>query len=332
MAKILITGANGFLGTHLSSRLLEQGHTVYGLVRNPKKIVVTHPQFVVIKGDLNSAKLSWIDFLPDDLEVCIHTAGLVHSYQTDDFNKVNAEGLNFLLEALKNKSNLINSFKFILISSLASAGPVSFGEMKQENDPDFPVSYYGRSKKAAEEILKLHAPKNWIISIIRPPMIIGPGDTAVLDIFKMVKSRIIILPGINSKIKEYSFVCVYDLVDTIILVYKSNKSHFLYIAHDDVITFLELVNQIKKCMKIKVLFYLPIPILLIRWISKILAFVHQFFNHNLRLTPDKIFELEGSAWVCQNIKSKTILAQEYNYPIKKTIEVTYEDYCKRKWL
>ena len=332
MAKILVTGANGFLGTHLLNSLLEQGHTVYGLARNPNKIVIIHPQFVVVKGDLNSAQLSWVELLPDDLDVCIHTAGLVHSYQIDDFNKVNVEGLKFLVDALKTKGHLINSFKFILISSLASAGPVSFGEMKNETDLDFPVSSYGRSKKAAEEILKLYGPKNWIISIIRPPMIIGPGDTAVLDIFKMVKSRIIILPGINSKLKEYSFVCVYDLVNTIVLVLKSNKSHFLYSAHDEVITFQELVNQIKKCMKIRIVFYLPIPIILIRWLSKILAFIHQFFNHNLRLTPDKIFELEGSAWVCQNNKSKKMLAQEYNYPIQKTIETTYEDYCKRKWL
>lgn len=332
MTKILITGANGFLGTHLTNKLLEQGHMVYGLVRDPKKIVMSHSNLVVIKGDLNSPQLSWVELLPEDLEVCIHTAGLVHSYQTDDFYKVNKEGLKFLVDSLKNKSNLIKSFRFILISSLASAGPVSFGEMKNETDPDFPVSDYGRSKKAAEEVLKLEAPKDWMTSIIRPPMVIGPGDTAVLDIFKMVKSRIIILPGINSKIKEYSFVCVYDLVQTIILVMRSKKAHFLYSAHDEVITFKELVNQIKKCMKIRIVFYLPIPLILVRWLSKILSFVHQFFHHNLRLTPDKIFELEGSAWVCQNEKSKTVLAQEYKYPIKKTIEVTLEDYRKRKWL
>jgi nucleoside-diphosphate-sugar epimerase len=330
--KILVTGANGFLGTHLAHKLLSQGHTVYGLVRNPKTITFSHQNFVVVKGDLNSPQPSWMNLIPSDLEVCIHTAGLVHTYLKAEFYKVNAEGTRILVESLKSKIKNNESFKFILISSLAAAGPVNFGEVKKENEPDFPVSTYGRSKKIAEEILKDLAPKVWTTSIVRPPMIIGPGDVAVLDIFKMVKSRFIILPGCNSKKKEYSFVCVFDLVETIIKVLESPQSFTLYSAHDDIITFLDLINEIKKRMGIRFLIYLPIPLFFVRLLSLLLAFIYTFFKHSLRLTPDKILELKSNAWNCENGTSKNILVQEYKYPLNETVKITYEDYKKRKWI
>lgn len=329
--KILVTGSNGFVGTHLCKKLLDEGHTVYGLARNPAKILLTHPKFIIIKGDLSTEHLSWVEHLPTDLDACVHTAGLVHSYNTKDFFVVNAEGTRSLINSLKTKFTA-HTFKFVLISSLASAGPVAFGQKKDESEPDFPVSDYGRSKKEAEELLKKYAHPNWITSIIRPPMIIGPGDAAVLDVFKMVKSRGVILPGVDAKRKEYSFVCVYDLIETIYLVLQSDKALFLYSAHDDVITFEQLINEIKKIMNIKFLFYIPVPVFFVFLLSKILAFLNHLFSHGMRLTPDKIFELNGSAWTCSNSRSKTILAQDYKYSLKETIKVTYEDYRKRDWI
>ncbi|MDD4973611.1 MAG: NAD(P)-dependent oxidoreductase [Bacteriovorax sp.] len=154
--KILVTGANGFLGTHLCERLLGLGHTVYGLVRTPSKMGLTHENFIMVQGDLNQTLLPWINYLPNDLDACIHTAGLVHSYNTEDFFNVNTLGTKILIESLKAKFS--QKFKFILVSSLAAAGPVKFGEIKDETDLDFPVSIYGRSKKQAEEMLRTLAP------------------------------------------------------------------------------------------------------------------------------------------------------------------------------
>ncbi|MGZ3788288.1 MAG: NAD-dependent epimerase/dehydratase family protein [Bacteriovorax sp.] len=328
--KILITGASGFVGTHLCKRLLSEGHTVYGLARTPSKMQISHPHFILVQGDLNLPDLLWTHDLPEDLDACIHAAGIVHSYVHDEFIQVNAFGTKYLIESLKTKYS--KDFKFILISSLAAAGPVNLGEKKDETQMDFPVSHYGRSKKKAEEILKEHAPSQWICSIVRPPMIIGPGDVAVLDIFKMVKSRIVILPGMNSKRKEYSFVCVFDLVETIILLIKSNKSLFLYSAYDKTISFRELIEEIKKQMGRSWLLYLPIPFFIIKILSFLLNLLYKLKNHNVRLTPDKICELKAMAWTCDNKASLIYLGQTYQYPLDRTIAMTLEDYRNRNWL
>lgn len=328
--KILITGASGFVGTHLTKKLLEEGHTVFALVRTPSKMSHSHANLKLVKGDLNSSRLKWVEELPADLDGCVHTAGIVHSFLHDEFTQVNVEGTRYLVDELKKR--YAGSFKFLLISSLAAAGPVNLGEKKDETSPDFPVSVYGQSKKEAENVLRAQAPKEWTCSIIRPPMIIGPGDVAVLDIFKMVKGRFIILPGSNSKIKEYSFVCVLDLVESISKLITSNQSMILYSAHDYVIRFQELIEEIKKQMKITWIFYLHVPFLLVKFLSFMLNILYRIKHHGLRLTPDKINELKAMAWTCDNTRSKLELKQNYRYDLRETVAVTLADYKKRGWL
>ena len=90
--KILVTGATGFVGSHLCEELSRKGHQVYGLVRNPKKLKDFNFQGIVIKGDLNLEQdWQWIDEIPSDLDAIIHTAGIVHSFQTEHFFDVNSK-------------------------------------------------------------------------------------------------------------------------------------------------------------------------------------------------------------------------------------------------
>jgi len=254
----------------------------------------------------------------------------VHSYDNTEFDRINHLSTNVLVEALRAK--FPQDFKFVFISSLAATGPSLPEEAKNEMHPDLPVSAYGKSKKDAEFYLKKHAPSSWIVSIIRPPMVIGPRDTAVLDIFKMVKGGFILLPGIDSRKKRYSFVCVYDLVETIYQVSQSTHSHFLYSAHPQVVSFEEIIAEIKKQMHKKWHVFLPIPLLLIRMLAHLLYFLWRIFPHSVRLTPDKIFELEAAGWVCDADLSRHQLQQIYNYDFTSTVNITLSDYRSRKWL
>lgn len=329
--KILVTGASGFVGSHLIERFLDSGHIVYALVRSPLKLAhLSHPNLNVIQGDLNLHELPWVHSLPQDLNACVHTAGIVHSYDHEEFDRVNHLATNILVKSLQTKFS--SQFKFVFISSLAASGPNLADDPKNEMQPDFPVSAYGKSKKDAEIDLKKIAPQEWTLSVIRPPMVIGPRDTAVLDIFKMVQGGFILLPGTDSRKKQYSFVCVYDLVETIYRVTESDQSHFLYSAHSQVIKFEDMILEIKKQMHKRWHFYLPVPLIVIRFLAKILWLIWRLFPHNIRLTPDKIFELEAKGWVCDATESRLQLNQNYNYDFSSTVEVTLADYQARGWL
>lgn len=329
--KVLITGANGFVGTHLIQELLKSNHQVFALIRNPEsfKKEFSHQNLFIIQGDLSAPTLSWVQDLPPDLDTCIHTAGIVHSYNTDHFFNVNSIGTAHLINSLKNKFQHLH---FILISSLAAAGPSLGPQKRTEDDLDLPISLYGRSKKEAEIKLRELAPSAWITSIIRPPMVIGPRDAAVLDIFKMVKGGLVLLPGIKAKKKLYSFVCVFDLVATIVKVSEQKKSLIIYSAHPEEITFHQLILEIKKNLKKKWLFYIPVPLFILKLIAHALFFIYKLSPHPLRLTPDKYFELSADNWTCDSSKSENDLGIVYKYNLTRTIQMTKDDYKGRGWI
>ncbi len=179
--KVLVTGATGFVGSHLCDLLTKNNHQVFALVRNPTKAKEFGVPGVHLQGDLSS--FEWINDLPKDLDAVVHTAGIVHSFDSKDFYDVNATATKALIEALASFDGL----KFTLVSSQAAGGPSPKSNPAKE-DANAAVSDYGRSKRLAEEYVAC-APKSWSVSVVRPPMVIGPRDPAVLDIFKMVKSQ-----------------------------------------------------------------------------------------------------------------------------------------------
>lgn len=334
---ILLTGASGFVGGHLAEKLLREGHHVYALIRNPKKITLPpHPQLHFIQGDLSDSHAGWQSQLPSNISACIHSAGIVHSYSIEDFYQVNTEGTGRLIDILKSKYPNM-SLCFILISSLAAAGPIQDKEdSKKEGDPDTPVSHYGKSKKLAEEKLHRMAPLYWKTAIIRPPMVIGPRDEAILDIFKMVDDRMVIIPGLKGKFNQYSFVSVFDLIETITrtLNHSQQNSDFsnlsLYSSHPQIISFNELISSIKKAIKRRTVFTIPIPLFMLNSLANTLNAINKIRPHKLRLTPDKYFELRATKWVCSGQKSEVLLGQTYHDDLDQIIYLTAEYFLATK--
>lgn len=324
--KILITGSTGFVGSHLVDLLVKEGHEVFCLVRSLEKASEFQLKGELIHGSLYSDQPnSWIEKLPFDLDAVIHTAGIVHSTNTDDFYKINTHCTKQLGTDLAIR---YPSLKFILISSLAAAGPSS--KPLQENSLESPVSEYGKSKLAAELIVKTHLPIKWEKTIIRPPMVIGPRDTAVLDIFKMVKSGFV--PGVGFKAgeKSYSFVCVFDLIKTISLSLQSQnkKTEIYFSSYPEPINFEFLLESIAKNLQNRKPLIITLPIKLVQLASKLIPLI----DPKSRLTADKLKEIIEPAWLCSSEKSIKDLGQSYDWNLDKTIKVTLEDYQKRGWL
>jgi UDP-glucose 4-epimerase len=324
--KILVTGSTGFLGSHLVDLLVQEGHELFCLVRNLNKASEFDVKGVLIQGSLNSNQSnSWIDKLPTDLDAVIHAAGIVHSTNTDDFYKVNTHSTNQLGVDLAKR---YPTLKFMLISSLAAAGASS--KPLKEDELENPVSEYGKSKLAAEKIVKTQLPKEWEKTIIRPPMVIGPRDPAVLDIFKMVKTGIV--PGIGSRAgeKAYSFVCVFDLIKTISLSLQrsTNKTEIFFSSYPDPITFKTLLDSVANSLQRRKALIVPLPTVLIKLVAKAIPLVAP----KARLTTDKLKEMIPPVWLCSSEKSISQLGQSYEWNLDKTIEITLKDYQGRGWL
>ncbi|MDD0852246.1 NAD-dependent epimerase/dehydratase family protein [Halobacteriovorax sp. GB3] len=327
--KVFVTGATGFVGSHLVEQLQDQGHEVFSLVRTQKKAQEFNTPGTLIQGSLSSeGENSWINELPSDLDAVIHTAGIVHSLDTDVFYKINTEATKQLALDLMIR---FEKLRFIFISSLAAAGPSDQRDHLKEKDEASPVSDYGRSKLKAEIWLKENLKNRFELATIRPPMVIGPRDPAVLDVFKMVKSKVVLVPGISGNEKRYSFVCVFDLVETILKTLTKNELSFAdtyYSSYPTVITMGELTQKIQDALGIKRLLYIKAPNPLIKFIATLIG----LFKIDARLTPDKVNEILPMSWTCNQEKSVKNLEQVYQYDLEKTVHETLKDYRQRDWL
>lgn len=325
--KVLITGATGFVGSHLSDLLHENGHEVYSLIRNQDKADEFEVKGKPINGSLNSTiPHDWIAELPMDLDAVVHTAGIVHSFDNKSFFTVNTESTRQLIEDLGFK---YNNLKFVMISSLAAAGPDA--SFQTEDDRPVPVSDYGRSKLIAEKILTREAPVAWQKVIIRPPMVIGPRDPAILDVFKMVQKGIVPSIGTRGGQKLYSFIGVFDLIETIKLSLEKNieDTEIFYSSHPDSIKFKELLGIIAQKMGKKTPKIIPLPVTPVKMVTKVLKMIKP---NNVRLTPDKIHEITPMAWTCSGTKATDKLGQVYRWDLEAIIESTLKDYKNRGWL
>lgn len=323
--KILVTGASGFVGSHLTEELEKKGHEVFSLSRSEKKFIDFNAKGKLILGDLSKESINkWIENLPEDLDAVIHTAGIVHSFNTDSFYQINSKATKDLIMAFKLKFKKIH---FSLISSLAAFGP---GEVKETDTPK-PVSEYGKSKLAAERSLIGLLPKQWSYSIIRPPMVIGPRDPAMLDVFKMVKNKIVPVCGKNGKNFSYSFVCVFDLVQGIIKSLEhSNEDYF--ISYPQKISMEELALESAKKLSIKKVIFLPLPRPILKIVGKASKILTRLFKLDLRTTPDKIHEITAPSWVCNSQKAIDTISFVPEYDLSKTLDVTLDYYKENNLL
>lgn len=329
--KIFVTGATGFVGSHLCDSLIKQGHQVWALVRTPAKF---RPQegLHMVRGTLE--KVDFIPQLPADLDVVIHTAGLLHSFREQDFYRINTQGTQDLCQELS-KSYGERPLHFILLSSLAAAGPSLKNKERKEEDPPTPVGHYGHSKLQAEKVLEETGSPHWRKTIFRPPMVIGPRDPAVLDVFKMVKNGHYLCAGKTGDQKQYSFICVYDLVEVILKSLNESEegrgNRIFFTSFPQTITYRELIEAIgaaldRRPRKIT----LPLPLLI--GVSQVLALLSRVMPLSLRLSPDKLKEIKQDFWVTSSDKSRQDLKMVYQWDLPRTVSTTLEDYRQRGWL
>ena len=183
--RVLVTGATGFVGSHIAQVFVEAGYQVRCGVRASSNtgwlgdlaveltpLDLTHPK------DLPRAV--------EDVDVIVHAAGVTRAKRTGDYQQINARGTQKLAAA----SAKAGVRRFVLISSLAARGP----DALTKDGHDRPASSYGRSKLEAETHLRSLSEQIETV-VLRPAAIYGPRDIDLLPLFKMANSGWLLLPS-----------------------------------------------------------------------------------------------------------------------------------------
>ena len=187
---IALTGGTGFVGSHLVETLCAAGIKPRVLVRNPAE-----PRWI---GD---SPVDWIEGDLDDLGALgeliagagtvLHLAGVVRAGREEDFDHGNRRGTANVIRALDKAAP---TARLVHVSSLAAAGPSPDPSGIGPEAEPAPISFYGRSKLAAELEVRSREADGWW-TIVRPPAIYGPRDTDVLEFFRMASRGIVALPS-----------------------------------------------------------------------------------------------------------------------------------------
>ena len=148
--KIALTGANGFLGSHIAKVFIEDGHEVFALVRpsadcrSLPKSNQLHLEQIDYREDLNHAFQS-IQEKHQKVDAFIHNAGVTVSLDNQEYFKINTDLTNKIVSAVDSSAFIKDSGKIVYVSSLTAQGPAGINR---------PVSKYGESKLAAEQFFK----------------------------------------------------------------------------------------------------------------------------------------------------------------------------------
>ena len=183
--RVLVTGATGFVGSHITEIFVEAGYEVRcGLrARSDPRWISDLP---VERVPLDLTRPEDLPQAVRDINVVVHAAGTVKARRMSDYHPVNAEGTRRLAVAAAGAGVR----RFVLISSLAARGPDTLAKDGQ----DHPVSAYGQSKLKAEEYLRTFGEQMETIAL-RPAGVYGPRDTELLPLFKMANGGWLILPS-----------------------------------------------------------------------------------------------------------------------------------------
>ncbi|MCA9238661.1 MAG: NAD-dependent epimerase/dehydratase family protein [Planctomycetales bacterium] len=338
MAKALVTGASGFIGPRLVARLQRQGDQVACLVRPTSKTDYLTPLGVeLVRGDVTdpsslAAALEGIDHV-------YHLAGGTHANSLDDFLKVNEAGTTNLCHACAARQS---PPVVLVVSSLAAVGPSPPGAPHTEAAPPRPISNYGRSK-LAEELAARRLADRLPITILRPPIVFGPGDHDGLNLFRAIKfTRIHPVPQRQGL--PVSLVYSDDLADAMALAVERGEraaafdeacphdpTGLYYAAFAEQTTWAEVGRLAAAAMGMRVLVprLRKYPFLIPALVGDLLGRVT---GKPTLFGMDKLREASASGWQCSSEKARTQLGFTTPEPMEQRYRETVEWYRVEGWL
>jgi nucleoside-diphosphate-sugar epimerase len=186
--------------------------------------------------------------------------------------------------------------RLLFVSSLAVAGPTTSGQPIDESRPPAPVTDYGRSKLAAEVLVRA-MPVPW--TIVRPPVVYGEWDRGTLKIFQLAKRGIVPVFGDGSQ--ELSVIHAEDLAHALVAAATSPGAagHIYFAAHPKTTSSRELVLAAARALG-KRPRIVPVPPLLARGILWTVGTLAHLAGRATLLSADKSHEYLAPAWTCRS--------------------------------
>jgi nucleoside-diphosphate-sugar epimerase len=320
MKKILITGANGFIGSFLAEEAVRKNwQTGAGIRKSSNR---EYLQDIPVQGiDLNYANKDKLKeqikeqaSLHGKWDYVIHNAGITKCLDSTDFDKVNYFFTRQLIEALQETGNIPE--KFVLMSSLSAHA--------SETD-----TAYGRSKLKAEHFLE--SQKDFPYIILCPTGVYGPHEKDYFLLLKTIKAGWDVTAGFEPQ--KLSFIYVKDLVKAVFLALENPvKNKIYFVADGNVYSDEEYTRIAKNALGKKRVIKVRIPLALLKTVSVVAEELSRFTRKPATLNRDKYKIIKQRDWTCDISPLQTDLGFRADYDLTRGMTECVEWYRVHGWL
>jgi nucleoside-diphosphate-sugar epimerase len=323
----VVTGANGFVGSHLVDLLLTKNFTVRCVVRKSSDLKwLKDKKIETINSGLQNKEGLRTAF--KDASYIFHVAGVVKSKKPEGYFEGNVENTRFILEtAMEFKDSLK---RILIVSSLTATGPSLNGLPVDETTSCNPITTYGKSKFQQEELVIKYMP-SLPITICRAPAVYGERDTEILIFFKTFAGGLMTTIGFDKK--TISLIHVSDLVYGFYLAALNDKSkgEIYFISSEKLYTWEEIGKVTSEVMNKKP-FSVKVPHSIVYLIASIAQFFALFSSKPATLNIEKAKDITRNSWTCSTLKAMNDFGYKQNVSIEVGIKRTVDWYKMMKWL
>ena len=315
----LVTGAAGFIGSHLVETLLARGEPVRVLVR-PSSSRRFLPPAEIVSGDLATG--AGVPEALEGVDTVFHVAGVTKALRREEYYRGNVQASEKLARAAAGKA-----IRFVHVSSLAAIGPSPGAPVTEDSEPR-PVTHYGRSKLEAEQAVRAAKPD---AVIVRPPVVYGARDTGVLQVLRpLSRGRALEIAGGD---RWFSAIYVKDLVEGLLAAANSpvaaGRAYFL--SHRDPVSWDGLAAAAATIMGRRVR-TLRVPTTAAFAVGLLAETWSRLTGRPGILSREKIREALCPSWTCDAQRAAAELAFEARTPLQDGLAETLAWYKEAGWL
>lgn len=331
--RILVTGASGFIGSHMVDHAIATGHDTWAAVRPTSNISY-------LKG--TSARLITLELtdaamLEEQLsshrarhgawDVVIHCAGATKCRRKADFDRINYEATRLLADMLMHLDMVPR--QFIFISTLGIYGPlheVEPGQAFVETDTPRPNTLYGMSKYKAEEYLKGVESLPYVI--FKPTGVYGPRDKDYQILVDSIRAHIDLSLGIRPQ--QITFVYVADLVQAVFLAIEKQVVRRSYLITDgNTYSSRDFARAVRFALGNPFTLRLTIPL----WMGRVAALsadgLGRLLHRTFTLNSDKYRILAQRNWQCNITPAIDELGYRPRYNLERGMATYATFFCQK---
>ncbi len=325
--KIFMTGAGGFVGSWVAEKLVARGERPICLLRNRRKTSWIDGLAIDPCAGSLAEPASYREALRE-ADIVLHIAGVTKAFDRQGYYEGNVAGTARLMQTILEVAPAVK--KVIHVSSQAAAGPSPNADGIDEDFPSRPLTDYGLSKLAAEEIVRDYA-RRLPVTILRPPVVYGPRDTDFFEVYRSVKR------GVNLKVGSHdtcaSMIHVFDLADGIIEagLHSAGVGKTYFICDDDYYRWSTIVQKLeamfgKKVRDVRVPYRVAVAV------AGVAEWVGRVQRKPSIISRQKMREVSQPYWIAKNDRIKQDMGYRSRLTLDEGLRLTYDWYRHNSWL